>query len=115
MDRGIHPDHTTRLELAEDMRRRSKALFGNRDRLVVIAAVSHSDGIVCAADLERRTELANNRVRAQLIALTDAGLLAQDRREPRDRTQWYRRIPSPLWAACAALYEDWSGSSLLDD
>lgn len=115
MDRGIQANGLAHQARHEEMRRRSKALFGNRDRLAVIAGVSQTDQAVCAADLEKRLGLANNRVRAQLLALAEAGLLIAMPKTPTERTQWYQRVSSPVWEMCDALYEDWSGSSHTDD
>jgi|ERR1700722_19136389 len=102
-ERGAHA-----AKQREEIRKRSKALFGNRDRLEVMAAIAASrDGLVCAADLERSVGLANNRVRAQLIALYEAGLL-QAMPRSRDRIQWYQRQPSRLWQAAVDVYTEWN-------
>jgi DNA-binding transcriptional regulator GbsR (MarR family) len=94
----------------ETVRQSSKRLFGNRDTVDVLCAIAASNGAVCAADLEEELGLANNRVRAQLIALADVGLL-QKLPKGRERIQWYQRIESPMWAAVLSLADDWSRSS----
>jgi hypothetical protein len=89
------------------LRSRSKALFGNMDRLVVAAAVAGSpDGVVNATDLSWQLRLANNRVRAQLLAFAEVGLL----RAPPDtdgRKRWFVRIDDPFWDACRDLVLRW--------
>jgi hypothetical protein len=93
---------------AERLRMRSKVLFGNMDRLVVAVAIAESpDGLVNATDLGWQLGLANNRVRAQLVAFADAGLL----RAPPDGgggKRWYVRLESPFWSACRHLASTWS-------
>jgi hypothetical protein len=89
------------------VRARSKILFGNRDRLEVIAAIAASpEGIVNATDLQGDLRIANNRIRAQLVVLADLGLL---RPAPSGAggKRHYVRIESPLWTTCLSLYEWW--------
>jgi hypothetical protein len=89
------------------IRARSRALFGNLDRLEVMAAIAASvDGVVNATDLQWQLQIANNRVRAQLVALTELGLLQQVPTEARKR--YYVRIDSPFWPTCLDLYAQWS-------
>jgi predicted ArsR family transcriptional regulator len=91
----------------ERMRTRSKLLFGNGDRLEVALAVATStDGVVNATDLSWELRIANNRVRAQLLALTQLGLLEPG--PPDDRKRWYVRRPSSFWQTCVDLHEAWS-------
>jgi len=95
-----------------DLRLLSKLLFGNLDRLDVILAVGDSpDGLICAADLEHELGLANNRVRAQLKTLADAGFVDALPRGRGDRIQWYQRRSSALWTLCADLRNERSRSS----
>ncbi len=104
---------TSAPRIDEEGRLRSKALFGNRDTLEVLAAIAETeDGIVCAADLERAIHLPNNRIRTQLLALTKAGLLDAVP-QGRDRVRWYRRIESAIWPAAVKLCEEWGPSSTL--
>jgi predicted transcriptional regulator of viral defense system len=99
--------------LDAEARERSKALFGNMDTLGVLTAIALSeDGVVCAADLESKVGLANNRVRTQLLSLTRAGLLLAIPKG-RDRIQWYKRLDSVIWEAAKALAEEWSEQSIL--
>ncbi|HET9592312.1 MAG TPA: hypothetical protein VFP17_05280, partial [Solirubrobacterales bacterium] len=77
------------------MRNRSKALFGNRDRLEVAVVIAHAlDGMVNATDLSREIELPNNRARAQLLSLREAGLL--DVMPTTLGKKWYRRRQHPF-------------------
>lgn len=84
----------------------SKALFGNRDRLDVAVAIARSkDNAVNATDLSIDLGVFNNRVRNQLVALADAGLL-QAMPTGGDRKRWYLRRQVPFWDACVHLYEE---------
>jgi hypothetical protein len=106
---------TTVAQPREVVRDRSKLLFGNRDKLEVLSAIGGlTDQALCAADIESRVGLANNRVRAQLIILAKLGLLIALPRGRGERIQWYQRVPSPLWSASAALYEEWGQQSASD-
>lgn len=93
----------------ERARQRSKALFGNLDRLEVAVAVARNeDELVNATDLVSTLDgLQNNRVRAQLIALKDAGLLELAPQLGDGRRVQYIRQPSTFWDACLDLYELW--------
>lgn len=90
------------------LRERSKQLFGNRDRLEIALAVARSeDGTVNATDLARALEgWPNNRIRAQLVALSNAGLLSAMPRDGSGRI-WYVREPALFWKACIELEERW--------
>ena len=94
-------------EKRELVRERSKALFGNRDRIDVAVAIAlGEDAAVNATDLAAEIGLANSRVRAQLLAFADAGLLS--RVEPGgELKRWYRRENNPFWQSCLALYLEW--------
>jgi hypothetical protein len=94
-------------EVREQIRARSRALFGNLDRLEVAAAIAASDdGVVNATDLQWELRIANNRVRAQLVGLADLGFLQQVSTEARKR--YYVRLKSPFWSMCLELYGQWS-------
>jgi len=100
----LHP------EIRERLRRRSKVLFGNLDRLEVAVAIAASpDGAVNATDLSAETGLLNVRVRAQLIALEQVGLLVAMPRAG-ELKRWYLRLDSPFWQTCLDLTEEWSRS-----
>jgi hypothetical protein len=89
----------------EQVRRKSKILFGNSDRVQVADAIHRSeDGAVNATDLASELDLPNPRVRAQLLAFAEAGLLTPHVKGP--GKHWYLRAPSMYWAACHALMED---------
>lgn len=91
----------------EKLRQRSKAMFGSSDRLpVALAIAAAQDGAVNATDLSWELQLANNRVRAQLVAMADLGLLQP---VPPDSggKRWYVRLDSQFWDVCVDLYEGW--------
>lgn len=91
----------------ERVRVRSKLLFGNMDRMAVAIAIAESpDGAVNATDLTWQLQLANNRVRAQLVAFAEVGLLEAHLHDG-DKKRWYTRVKSPFWATCQALVQDW--------
>ncbi len=103
---GETKEETT--QIRDRLREQSKALFGNRDRLEVAAAVARSDlDAVNATDLaEVLGGLPNNRIRAQLVALAHADLLAVMPRDGSGRV-WYVRKPASFWSACIELEEHW--------
>jgi hypothetical protein len=89
-----------------DIRRRSKRLFGNADRLEVALAVAESSGLVHAQELADRLGISPPRVRAQLLAFVDADLM---RVLPRSGlVQNYERIEDPFWEFVGQLVHTWS-------
>lgn len=89
----------------EQLRQRSKFLFGNQDRLEVLVAIARSpDGLVNASDLQWEIGIVQSRIRNQLVSLSQAGLLSSSHVAGKN---WYQRLESPIWAACLALYADW--------
>jgi hypothetical protein len=112
-DASAMPDDRTALQperlspqVRERIRRRSKLMFGNLDRLDVAVAIALSDGVVNATDLSWSLRIANNRVRAQLIALTDLGFLQPDETAS-SRKRQYLRLDNPFWETCLRLYREW--------
>jgi len=102
---GILSEAQTGLE-RERLREKSKCLLGNRDRLEVAVAIARSpDPAVNATDLSADLDMANTRVRAQLIVFLEAGLLIDA--PPQDLKRWYLRRDSPFWEACLDLFDDW--------
>jgi hypothetical protein len=94
-------------EVRERLRARSKLLFGNRDRLEVAAAIAaNDDALVNATEFQWKLGIANNRIRAQLIALAELDLLTDGTTDGGKR--WYLRLDSPMWECFAWLYEQWS-------
>ena len=88
------------------MRQRSKLVLGNRDRAEVGAAIGLSpDGLVNATDLAQELGLANSRVRAQLLALCDAGYLRAVPNVKVSEKKMYQRLYASLWKACSELIE----------
>jgi hypothetical protein len=103
---ALHPEHLDP-QVRERVRQRSKAMFGNLDRLDVAVAVALSDdGLVNATDLSWSLRIANNRVRAQLVTLADLGLLQP---APLDGSgkRHYLRIENPFWQTCIELCREW--------
>jgi hypothetical protein len=91
----------------EFLRSQSKQLFGNRDRVEVATAIARSDSeMVSAVELSHKIGLQNNRVHAQLKALTAAGLLEEMPRDGSGRV-WYVRRESGFWDACLELSGVW--------
>jgi len=92
----------------ELLRRRSKLVFGNRDRLEVAVAIARSnDPLVNATELtDVLVGWPNNRIRAQLVALAEADLL---RAAPRigPGKIYYLRQDSLFWDACLDLADRW--------
>jgi hypothetical protein len=90
----------------DPVRDRSKALFGNQDRLQVATAIARSQSdTINATDLSLELGMLNSRVRAQLIALADAGLLMAG--PPTGGKRWYVRLKSPFWQTCIHFAESW--------
>lgn len=92
--------------MRERVRTRSKLVLGNRDRAEVGAAIGLSpDGLVNATDLAQDLGLANSRVRAQLLALCDAGYLRAVPSMKVSEKKMYQRLDASLWKACFELIE----------
>lgn len=99
---------TASSEPREALRLFSKIVFGNRDRLEVAAAIARSrDGFVNATDLQDELGIAQSRIRNQLVAFSEAGLLSAF--PSSDLKRWYQRLDSSFWQACLDLYEDRMG------
>ena len=98
----------------EKIRQRSKAMFGNLDRLDVAVAIALSDSVVNATDLSWSLRIANNRVRAQLLALAELGLLRPEPLEGSTKRH-YLRLDKPFWQTCLDLYREWLADVLADE
>jgi hypothetical protein len=72
-----------------------------------VAVASSPDGLVNATDLSWELHIANNRVRAQLLALADLELLLQLPGDS-ERKKWYRRLDSPFWDSCLEMHARWA-------
>lgn len=91
----------------QGLRRRSKVLFGNADRLEVVDAVGRSSGgVVHAQELSNELGISPPRVRAQLLALVEAGLLVSLPRH--GSVQNYERVDDIFWESVCAVVADWS-------
>jgi DNA-binding transcriptional ArsR family regulator len=89
------------------IRKRSKLLLGNADRLDVAAAIGRSSsGVVHAQELADVLRISPPRVRTQLLAFTSAGLM---RLLPRQgMTVDYERVDDPFWDLVVRLMDAWS-------
>jgi DNA-binding IclR family transcriptional regulator len=91
---------------SEHLRHRSKVLFGNADRLETVLHIARSDdGLVSATELVEACGMAQNRARAQLLALADAGLLDMAPRGPGPGRNYYLRRSSEIWDAIVRFAE----------
>jgi len=89
------------------LRDRSKILFGNADRLEVAIAVARSaSGVVHAQGLGHELDITPPRVRAQLLAFVEAGVMRQLGRV--GSTVDYERVDGPFWEAVEVLAVAWS-------
>jgi hypothetical protein len=88
------------------LRKRSKQLFGNADRLEVAAAVaSSSSGVVHAQELADQLGISPPRVRAQLLAFVDAGVMEVLPRH--SNVVNYERLPDPFWTMVLEIVDGW--------
>jgi len=92
------------------VRRVSKALFGNADRLEVINFIASStDGLVYATEISESLRIPQNRARAQLMALAEAGLLES---LPRDGGRaFFLRKDHSLWSASQSFFDSLAEAS----
>ena len=90
------------------LRRRSKQLFGNADRLEVAAAVAHSEsGVVHAQELATALGISPPRVRAQLLVFVEAGVMTMLPRSTNIVN--YERVPDPFWNMILEIVDGWGG------
>jgi hypothetical protein len=94
-----------RVDNRASIRHRSKRLFGNADRLEVALAVAQSTGLVHAQELADELGISPPRVRAQLLAFVDGGLMHVLPRS--GLVQNYERLQDPFWAAVVELVAVW--------
>jgi hypothetical protein len=93
------------------VRKRSKTLFGSIDRLEVAVAIALSDdGVVNATDLHWDLRLAVNRVRAQILALADSGMLTESIAGENGK-RMFVRVSGGFWDFCLEWYADSIGAS----
>lgn len=95
----------TNSDLRLRIRQRSKRLFGNADRLEVALAVAESSGIVHAQELADQLGMSPPRVRTQLLAFVDAGIMQILPRH--GLVQNYERIHDPFWSLVSDLVLAW--------
>lgn len=91
------------------LRERSKKVFGNADRIEVAAAIARSSsGFVNGQELHEELGISPPRVRTQLLALCDGGLL---RTIPRaGLKQYYERVDDddPFWTLVEQVAAKWA-------
>jgi DNA-binding transcriptional ArsR family regulator len=92
-------------DLRAETRRRSKRLFGNADRLEVALAVAESTGLVHAQELADQLGISPPRVRAQLLAFVDAGVMTVLPRS--GLIQNYERLDDPFWSFVSEVMRSW--------
>jgi hypothetical protein len=103
-------DASSRLE---PLRRRSKALFGNRYLLEVIAEVADAeDGRVYARELSGRTGIPDASLKAPLDRLVAGGFLRPLGESRGALPRMLERRDSPLWELALALRDD-AGPSVI--
>jgi hypothetical protein len=108
----IRPFRDLPTEAHERLRKKSKVLMGNRDRLEVAVAVAVSeDGVVNATDISQQLGMANNRVRANLLAFAEVELL-DDAPLSQSGRRWFIRRSNPFWSLCLELYAAWAAESV---
>ena len=88
------------------VREHSKRMFGNQDRLEVAIAISRVElGKVNATELHGDIEVAVNRIRTQLLAMKNLGLLAEIGNEHGKRMFKQVDPNDRFWAFAVAEYE----------
>lgn len=97
---------STRTRTLAQLRNRSKRLYGNADRLQVAYAVATSSGLVHAQELADALSISPPRVRTQLLAFVNAGVMALLPRS--GHVQNYERIDDPFWSATVSFVEAWT-------
>jgi DNA-binding transcriptional ArsR family regulator len=74
-----------------------------------LAVAEHSREVVNAQELSEQLGISPPRVRAQLLAFVESGLMtAVPRSELR---QYYERIDDPFWSAVRTLVHSWRESA----
>lgn len=96
----------------ENLRRRSKLLLGNADRIEVGAAVARTEpGGLFSRALADELRWPDNRVQKQLKQLEAAGLLVALPPVGGERRVYYQRKDSTFWELIVALEEEWTTES----
>jgi hypothetical protein len=95
-----------------DLEERSKLLFGNRHRLRIGDCVARRN-LLTAREVAAELRLADSVVRAELLRLSDAGLLVPLPSVQKER--FFEQVPDPFWAYCreeVARFGDRSGGGV---
>lgn len=80
-----------------NLEERSKLLFGNRHRLRIGDCIA-SRTLLTAREIASELHLADSVVRAELLRLTEAGLLVSLPSVQKER--FYETVADPFWAYC---------------
>lgn len=93
---------------SENVRRLSKLLLGNADRLRVAAAVSRAEpGDLYSRALADALRWPDGRVQKQLKQFEEAGLLVRLPSVGGERRVYYERRDSAFWECAVSLEEEW--------
>jgi hypothetical protein len=96
------------LVVTDRMRELSKRVLGSMDRLeVALAVAGKADGLVDAMELSKQLDLANNRVRTQLLVFVDGGFLAALPHRMGQK-RYYERLDHPYWSTLVETARRWS-------
>ncbi|HEX9776119.1 MAG TPA: hypothetical protein VGB83_11150 [Actinomycetota bacterium] len=88
----------------DELRTRSKLLFGNKLRAEIGALIAVAEpGVIYARELAQCLHVADSQVQPELKRLTQAGLLVQMPKPAGQSIQYYERMPHPYWEACRAV------------
>jgi DNA-binding CsgD family transcriptional regulator/DNA-binding MarR family transcriptional regulator len=88
------------LSCVSHLRDASKALFGNRLRLELIALIAETNEEFHVREVAERLDVADNLIAGQLARLHEVGLLS---RRPSDRLVLYTREASAVWTMAKRL------------
>ncbi len=89
---------------------RSKALFGNKDMLILCDRIAQSNGQFNAKGLSEALGTAYPTTQRLLVSLATVGLLERSPRAAGEKEQWYTRHRHKFWAAARDLRQDWGGA-----
>lgn len=89
---------------ADEVREVSTAIFGNRYRLELLAALVKTSAGVCASDLARELDVPASSLTTLLKALERKGLVGRQSHSS-DRRVHYSVRPSPIWDGLTRLVE----------
>jgi DNA-binding MarR family transcriptional regulator len=85
---------------------RSKALFGNKDMLVLCDGIARSSGRFTALEMSAAAGIGYSTAHRLLASLAKAGLVERVPRSSGEREQWYVRLRHRFWDAARDLRQD---------